>query len=133
MATQDERRADPIRQGVGMRLRAAREDKDLTQTHVATHMGVTKATVSAWETGTGDPGIYRLRELAKMYGVSADALLWENSLTNSAMQFAAEFDGLSEREKRTFKAMWLAFATQSVDDASVEERMPISRRETTRS
>jgi transcriptional regulator with XRE-family HTH domain len=31
--------------------------------------------VSAWETGRGDPGIFKLRSLAKHYNVGADELL----------------------------------------------------------
>ena len=113
MATQDERRADPTRQGVGMRLKAAREGN--------------KATVSAWETGIGDHGIYRLRELSKLYGVSTDALLWEDGLTNEAMQFAAQFDSLTEKQRSTFRAVWLAFVQQSTSDHEVEAKMPITK------
>lgn len=127
MATQDERRSDPTRQGVGMRLKAAREGKDLSQIAVAKLMGVNKATVSAWETGIGDPGIYRLRELSKLYGVSTDALLWEDGLTNEAMQFAAQFDALTEKQRSTFRAVWLAFVQQSTADHEVEAKMPITK------
>lgn len=127
MATQDERRADPTRQGVGMRLKAAREGKDLSQLAVAKLMGVNKATVSAWETGIGDPGIYRLRELSKLYSVSTDALLWEDGLTNEAMQFAAQFDSLTEKQRATFRAVWLAFIQNATDDEEVERKMPITK------
>lgn len=127
MATQDERRADPTQQGVGMRLKAAREGKDLSQLQVAQIMEVNKATVSAWETGIGDPGIYRLRELSKLYGVSTDALLWEDGLTNKAMQFAAQFDALTEKQRSTFRAVWLAFVQQSTSDQEVETKMPITK------
>lgn len=124
MATQDDRKADPTRQGVGMRLRAAREAKGLTQTQVADRFGVTKGTVSAWETGAGDPGIYRLRELSKLYDVATDALLWEDSLTPDAMRFAAEFDSLSDKQRSLFRAMWMAFATEAASDEHVGNHLP---------
>jgi transcriptional regulator with XRE-family HTH domain len=104
---------DPIRKGFGMRLKAARLNKQMSQTQVGQRFGVGKETVSAWETGRGDPGVYRLRELAKLYDVSADALLWENALSNEAMQLAAEFDGLNEEQRRTLRAVWMAYVTQT--------------------
>jgi transcriptional regulator with XRE-family HTH domain len=127
MATQDERRADPIRQGVGMRLKAAREGKQLSQLDVARRFDVTKATVSAWETGIGDPGIYRLRELSRLYGVAADAILLEDSLTPDSMKFAVEFDSLTEKQKSTFRAVWMAFVSEAVSDNDVEQKMPVTR------
>jgi transcriptional regulator with XRE-family HTH domain len=127
MATQDERRADPVRQGVGLRLKAAREGRQLSQQEVADRFGIGKGTVSAWETGLGDPGIYRLRELAKLYGVAADALLWEDSLTPEAMRFAADFDSLSERQRSTFRALWMAYVKEAASDSDVEEKMPVTK------
>lgn len=129
MATQTERKNDPTRQGVGMRLKAARLAKDLGQKEVADRFGVTVATVSAWETGIGDPGVYRLRDLAKLYDVSADAILWEDSLTTDAMRFAADFDSLTEKQRATFRAVWMAFVKEAVSDGDVEEKMPVTRTE----
>lgn len=127
MATQDERRADPVRQGVGLRLKAAREVRQLSQQEVADRFGIGKGTVSAWETGLGDPGIYRLREIAKLYGVAADALLWEDSLTPEAMRFAADFDSLSERQRSTFRALWMAYVKEAASDSYVEEKMLVTK------
>lgn len=121
------REVDDVRAGVGMRLKAAREAADLTQDAVASRFSINKATVSAWETGRGDPGITRLRDLAKLYGVSADAILWENSLTNEAMQIAAQFDSLSERKQKTLKTLWMAFLADSKNDSEVEDAMPITK------
>jgi hypothetical protein len=46
---------DPVRRGIGQRLKTAREQKGMTQQEVATKFDVKKATVSAWETGAGRP------------------------------------------------------------------------------
>lgn len=121
------REIDEVRYGIGMRLKAAREAANLTQDAVAARFSVGKGTVSAWETGRGDPGVSRLRELAKLYKVSADAILWENALTNEALQLAADFDGLNERQQRTLKHLWMAFLADSKDDDGVEQAMPITR------
>lgn len=126
MATQNERRQDPIRQGVGLRLKASREAKGLSQKEVGDRFGVGHATVSAWETGIGDPGVYRLKELANLYGVAADALLLEDSLTPEAMKFAAEFDSLSEKQRSTFRAVWMAFVREAASDGEVESKMPVT-------
>lgn len=110
-----------IRVGFGLRLKAARERRQLTQQQVADVFSVKKGTVSAWEMGGGVPDSLRLRRLAKLYGVSADALLWDDSLTPEAMQFAAQFDALSDRQQRAFRAMWLAYFEQAKEDTTVEE------------
>lgn len=129
MATQDERRNDPIRQGVGLRLKAARNGKELSQQQVADRLGVKLATVSAWEKGLGDPGVYRLRELARLYGVAADAILWEDSLSPDAMKFAADFDSLTEKQRSTFRALWVAYVREAATDAQVEISMPVTKPE----
>lgn len=103
----------------------------MTQEQVAARFGVNKATVSAWETGRGDPGVYRLRELAHLYGWPADSLLWEDSLSPDAMKIAVEFDALTEKQKSTLRALWLAYVTESSSDATVERAMPITAKHTT--
>lgn len=118
---------DATRRGVGLRLASAREGKKLTQQDVATRFSVNKATVSAWETGRGDPGIYRIRELSKLYDVPVDALLWEDSLTPEAMKVAVQFDELNDKQKRTFYAMWMAYVQESASDAHVEARIPATK------
>jgi len=118
---------DPIRRGLGMRLASARQNKNLTQQDVATRFSLNKATVSAWETGRGVPDALTLRDLAKLYDVSADGLLWEDSLTPEAMKFAAAFDGLNEQQKRTLNAIWMAYIQESATDAQVEEAMPVTK------
>lgn len=129
MVTREERNADPVRRSVGTRLQKAREQRGLSQDDVAAQFDVTKQTVSAWENGRGDPGIYRLIELCKLYKVSADALLKEDALSTEAMQFAAQFDTLNAEKKRTFKAVWIAFVQSAVDDGEVESKMPVTKRE----
>lgn len=118
---------DPVRAGLGMRLASAREGKGLTQAQVAARFNLNKATVSAWEKGRGVPDAIRLRELAKFYDVSADSLLWEDSLSPEAMKFAVEFDSLNEVQKRTLHAMWMAYIRESASDSVVEDKMAITK------
>lgn len=118
---------DPVRLGIAQRLKAARTARGLTQQEVADKFAVKKATVSAWETGAGAPDALRLRSLARLYDVSADALLWDDSLTPEAMRFAAQFDALSDKQQRSFRAMWLAYFEEAISDDAVEAGMPITR------
>lgn len=120
---------DPERRGFGGRLKAAREMSDMTQDAVAIRFGVNKATVSAWETGRGDPGVFRLRELAKLYKTSAEGLLFDDAPSSEAMQMAAEFDSLNERQKSTLHALWMAYIREAKTDSEVERRMPITQTE----
>lgn len=52
-----------------------RREKEVTQEEVASFIGVTKASVSKWETKQSLPDILLLPQLASYYGVTVDALL----------------------------------------------------------
>lgn len=121
---------DDNKRGFGLRLQAARKAKGLTQLQVAGLFGVEKATVSAWESGRGDPGALRLRRLAKLYDVSADALLWDDALSAEALRFAAQFDALTDKQQRAFRAMWLAYFEEAKPDELVSKHIPSVKRST---
>jgi transcriptional regulator with XRE-family HTH domain len=110
---------DPARKDVGLRLKAARELAGMTQQFVADAFGVGKGTVSAWETGGGDPGIYRLRRLAKLYDVTTDSLLWSNTPSRDAQKLAVAYDSLSDEQRRKFDAFWMAHFERAPDDEEV--------------
>lgn len=119
------------RRGLGLRLKAARESKQLTQQQVAKELEITTyKTVSAWETGRGLPDALTMKRLAKLYSFSAESLLWDNAPSNEAMQIAAQFDALTERQRDTFKAVWMAFVESAVSDDEVEKKMPATKRAT---
>ena len=94
---------------------------------MAGQLGITKAALSAWETGRNMPDALFLKRLAKLYQTSVDALLWENSLSNEAMQIAAQFDHLKPDDQRRLRSVWMAFVTSAATDAEVEARMPITK------
>lgn len=52
-----------------------RKEKGITQDVLADYMGVSKASVSKWETGQSYPDITLLPLLAAYYNISVDALL----------------------------------------------------------
>ncbi len=114
------------RQALGRRLAAARELKNFSQQYIADQLGVEKATISAWEGGRNMPNPFALRAMAKLYGQSVDALLWDGALSAEALMIAARFDALTDSQQKKLEALWMAFITDSATDAQVEAKMPIT-------
>ena len=52
-----------------------RRERGMTQDDLAVHMGVSKASVSKWETGQCFPDITILPQLAAFFGISIDELM----------------------------------------------------------
>ena len=61
--------------GFPERLKAARTGLGLTQKQLADEINVTKASVSAWETGREPPGFRLLPAIRRVLGMSLDALI----------------------------------------------------------
>ncbi len=59
----------------GLRLKALREKRHLTQQAAADRLGITRATVSAYETNTKTPSVDMLIKLAFLYHSSVDYIL----------------------------------------------------------
>lgn len=59
----------------GQRLKAFREEKNITQEQLAEAIGYGKSTVSFWENDLKVPSITVITKIAKHYNVSADYLL----------------------------------------------------------
>ncbi len=64
------------------RLRALREDRDLTQTQVAKMLGMSQTGYSKYETGENDIPTGILIKLARLYNTSIDYLLGETDNPN---------------------------------------------------
>ena len=60
---------------LGKNLFCARKKKGLSQETVAEHLGVSRQTVSKWETGETLPDICQSKRLAVLYGLSLDELI----------------------------------------------------------
>lgn len=61
------------------KLRMLRESRHLTQLQVANRIGVTKATISAYETATKTPSVDMLIRLSRLFGVTVDYLVCVDS------------------------------------------------------
>ncbi|MBG9772382.1 helix-turn-helix domain-containing protein [Brevibacillus laterosporus] len=64
---------------LGNRLKQARENKHLTQMHVAKKLGISNGTLSGYERNYRDPDTETLSKLASIYGVSVD---WLTGITD---------------------------------------------------
>ena len=59
-----------------IKLNAARVNAGLTQEDVAKRLGKSKNTIVSWEKGKSSPDIETGKALAKLYGVSINALIF---------------------------------------------------------
>ena len=64
------------------RIRALREDSDLTQTQIANLLGIAQTTYSQYEVNTNQMPIKHLITLCKYYNVSADYILGFTNIKN---------------------------------------------------
>ena len=60
---------------LGNSLFDSRKKKGLSQEEVAEKLGVSRQTISKWETEETVPDIYQAKKLAKIYGLSLDELI----------------------------------------------------------
>ena len=60
---------------LGDNLFQARKKSGLSQENVAEKLGVSRQTISKWETGDTVPDIYQSKKLAKLYHVTLDELV----------------------------------------------------------
>lgn len=60
---------------IGMKLKRARQNKELTQEAVMKLTGINRKSLSGYENNVAEPDLMTFATLAKLYGLSADALL----------------------------------------------------------
>ena len=105
---------------LGKRIAALRREKGLTQDELAEKLGVSPQAVSKWENDQTCPDISILPLLAKILGVSVDALL-----TGEAQQVPA-VRMLPEDERKDIKDMFLRIVLTSADGDSVRVNIPLA-------
>lgn len=57
-------------------IKAARANKNLTQSELAKALNVTKKTIWAWEKGKATPRLNKIEPLCKILGVTYDSIKW---------------------------------------------------------
>jgi len=104
----------------GQRLAAARKACELSQEAVGARYGLTKATVSSWEKGNSDPGCFRLKELAALYGVSPESLLMDSTISKQAKDLAERFDAMPPEKRSMVHGMFDVVHPKATDVISPE-------------
>ena len=95
---------------IGKRMQQLRREKNLTQEQMAAALGVTSAAVSKWETGAAIPDVGMLCPLARMLGITVDALLdFRPALTQE------EINVLLEDRRKLFEEKKAGEAVQSCE------------------
>lgn len=61
-----------------LKLKAARVERDLTQSELADRIGVTRQTIGAIEKGDYNPTINLCLKICKALGKTLDELFWED-------------------------------------------------------
>lgn len=84
---------------LGLRLKALRQKKRFSQKVVAARIGVTRATISAYENNLTTPSVEQLVKLALLYGASLDFML------NLDRRDVLYLDGLTESQRLTVRSM----------------------------
>ena len=67
----------------GAAIKQLREQKKMTQSELASELGVSDKSVSKWETGRGYPDITLLEPIAQTFGISIAELLSGNRIQNA--------------------------------------------------
>lgn len=74
-------------------------EKKITISRVERECGLANAAIRKWENSS--PSTESLVKVADYFGISTDALLGRNyGLSESALQYAKQFDALSEEKKQ---------------------------------
>lgn len=89
---------------IGSNIARIRRERKLTQEDIASFLGVTKASVSKWETGQSYPDIELLPRIATFFGISIDELMgYEPQMSRQEL-------------RDTCKLLRKAFAEESFDE-----------------
>lgn len=81
---------------IGQKIKLLRERKGITLQEVGDLWGISRSSVSGWESGAAKPGIDKLPALARLLGVSIDELLNTSDLLPGAMRVVVAEDDSSE-------------------------------------
>lgn len=81
------------------RVKSLRTQLHLSQDYVAKYLGVSRSTFTQIENGNRKILAEELSKLSVLFGISVDALLNENELSQPATVFASSFERLDESDQ----------------------------------
>lgn len=106
---------------LGARIAALRKSKGLTQEELAERIGVSPQAISKWENDVSCPDIMMIPKLAKLFGVTADALL-----TGEEAETRPVTRCLPPEERKAMENMMLRIKVDSSDGDRVRVNLPIA-------
>lgn len=93
---------------LGERIKEMRVRCRMTQTELASAIGVVKCTVTGYERNTREPDVNKLKALARVLHTSVDYLLDGEStidLSDAALNIAKKYDRLDEHGRAVVEAV----------------------------
>ena len=76
-----------------------RKRAGLSQDELADKLGVTRQTISRWEQGTACPDMYNLKQISKLFGVSADYLISDDVDEVVTVEYLSRADDLTSLQQ----------------------------------
>ena len=107
-----------MNQTLGSRIAELRRKKNMTQEELAAELGVTPQAVSKWENDLSCPDITLLPQLARLFDVTTDELLGNQSQPETAL--------LPEERRKPIKDMILRVIVNSKDGDKVRVNLPMT-------
>ena len=96
---------------LGEKLKSARRERGISQEQAAEVLGVSRQTVSNWETGKTYPDILSAIRMSDLYAVSMDRLLKEETpVENSYAAYLKESEDTVKSHERLIKTVLIAAA-----------------------
>ena len=84
---------------INERVKSLRTKMHLSQDYVAKYLGLNRSTITQMENGHRKILAEEVSKLSLLFGVSVDALLNENELSQPATVFARSFEKLDEADQ----------------------------------
>lgn len=107
-----------MNQTLGSRIAELRRKKNMTQEELAAELGVTPQAVSKWENDLSCPDIALLPQLARLFGVTTDELLGNQSQPETTL--------LPKEERKPIKDMILRVVVNSKAGDKVRVNLPMT-------
>lgn len=109
---------------IGNNIKYLRQQRNITQSQLAEHLGVSSQAVSSWETNVNAPDICLLPQIAKFFGVSLDTLFSENISTVAEVFEQIEDDDVIRIVQLRGKKILKVDRTFSQDNPPIEIAFP---------
>ena len=94
---------------IGQKIRLARKQAELTQEQAAEQLGVSRQTISNWETEKSYPDIRSVIRMSDLYGVSLDLLLKEGAeMPNRYVQYLDESTNIVKSNRNKGKLILIS-------------------------